>query len=815
VAVTSSSGANVPTAAPSAAGRLSGWIVALWKGELRPEKPVLAPVPNVPARYLVCGIAVLVAVVALLELVYAQWPIPPGVDSGDWIQRSYGWVGLAHPPMDAVGSPYLYNPLMFPILGLTVLVTGSPVTTGFVFGGFLLALYGISVLHLSRRFLLSGPFQLLFVGLALLNGTTLQILFWGGYPNFLALVFFNEALVFLLAFARSRRTSDALLLYAFAALTFLTHDLTFAILVGSIAVTAVFLLLQDRRWLGLILSKGNIVGMVLLATTVVGYDLVSRLLRISPPGYFNTNPAAYLIDNIGEVFQPLGSAPMLFPSGPGVTVSPLAAEAILAGAALFVMVLLAIVSSRRPSWVDHRHFIAVGVLVAVLVVPVGGYLFHVDTDYTRFIYFLPLPVVLLSALTSERLLRHRIERSSEAAPPAPQGSSATRTTGRAGPTRTSYATIATTLLLVLLAANVTVPMALSNEKVETGIDHDSLFLQSTNWLSQSGQPGAVMTTQGAVRWVEALTDRGAFDVGPTWLLFEQWQIVNSEEAYWAFNAQEALTNNVQVLSYSGTTSTSLMQAPMYSAFIQGVEFPVLRIPPSEVSASVRIGNSSTNVSATRYGGPTITFPSSTPDESVLTYATPYYRLNETGTVGPGGTTWINMTVQPMNGFPISNLTIPLSAPPLGVSLLHAPSSSGDGYSVTPGGQGQLFWNESGTLGQFPGPYPVATVVTTTPAPATRSLTPSGTSNAANMTFANPHPTSSFEVTLTMVTAGASNPAVTLPTVLTGAAFFAAHDVRFLLLPYQVGFTTTESYFAQTYGFAFAFGNSEWRIYQET
>ena len=266
-------------------GRKWRWFLAkAWRGEIAPDKPPGQAASPEPRLFLWVSLAIVVGAIAVLEFTYSSWPIPPGVDSGDWIQRSFGWVGLAHPPMDAVGSPFLYSPLIFPMIGGTELLTGSPTTTGFLFGGLLLAAYGLSVIHLSRRFLRSGPFQVLFVGLAVLNGTTLQILFWGGYPNFLAFVFFNEGLVFLLAFARTRSTRDGLLLYVIASLLFLTHELTFVLFVATLLTTALFLLAQDRKWLGVFLSRANVLGLVILATTVGGYIEITKHLGIESPG---------------------------------------------------------------------------------------------------------------------------------------------------------------------------------------------------------------------------------------------------------------------------------------------------------------------------------------------------------------------------------------------------------------------------------------------------------------------------------------------------------------------------------------------------
>src|SRR4029077_1688086 len=62
------------------------------------------------AWWLVPMLAIVAVAVGSLELAYRQNPLPPGVDPGDWIQRSFAWVGLPAVPFDAVGSPFLYPP---------------------------------------------------------------------------------------------------------------------------------------------------------------------------------------------------------------------------------------------------------------------------------------------------------------------------------------------------------------------------------------------------------------------------------------------------------------------------------------------------------------------------------------------------------------------------------------------------------------------------------------------------------------------------------------------------------------------------------
>ncbi|MGA7649433.1 MAG: hypothetical protein WBW40_01835, partial [Thermoplasmata archaeon] len=769
----------------------------------------------VPRRYLAYSLLLVGAAVVLLELLYAQSPVPPGVDSGDWIQRSFAWVGLTHAPLDAIGSPYLYNPMIFPILGAIELGTGNPLTTGFIFGGFLLGVYGLSLVFLARRFFGSGPFQFLFVGLGLFNGTVLQMLFWGGYPNFLALALVNLALVALLAFLRTLSTRDGLLLYAAGSLVYLTHELTFVIFVASLGLLALFLIAQSRRWFTAIFSPGNVFGLVLLASVVVGYIEVTKLLAIPHPGYIGSNPAAFYIDNIGEFFRPLGTAPLFSPMGTGVTMTPDTAVALLGGAGLLLTASLAFVAHRRPAWADLRVFLATAVMVATLAVPIGGYLVHVDTDYTRFVYFVPLPVSLLVTLTAERALATRLApRPLTEISPTPPSEGTPKRPVRRRVSSEGYAALAVALVLALIVANVTIPVAVAAEQANTGTDHDAQFLAATAWLADNPTPGSVLTTAGAVRWTEAETTRGAFDIGPTWLLFESWQIVNAEEAYWALNSAYTLTNNVNVLSYSGfnlSSTAPLSENPMYAAYIEGIQYPLVRLNTTGLTALASTGGLPAWVPAWGVGAtPTLSFPNGTVG-ATITYSTPEYGLFENGTVPASGPAWMNFTVIPRAGATVEDLEVSLLAPPLGISFLHPPTSGGVSVAETTATSLTLDWNGSTTLGQLPGTYPISSTIQTLPAPAQTNLTNASELNGANMEFPNPDPSSPFTVALAFSTAGTSNPAVVLPPQMTGWSFLAAHDIRFLLIPNQSGFTQTVNLYRQVYHFSVAYSNPEWMV----
>jgi len=49
--------------------------------------------------------------------------------------------------------------------------------------------------------------------------------------------------------------------------------------------------------------------------------------------------------------------------------------------------------------------------------------------------------------------------------------------------------------------------------------------------------------------------------------------------------------------------------------------------------------------------------------------------------------------------------------------------------------------------------------------------------------------------------------------MSGLEFLSQHDIHFLVVPNQVGFTATTLYFESVYGFREAFSNTEWVVLQ--
>lgn len=777
-----------------------------------PELPEPLPPGKVSRWWLVPMLAVLAGAVAAVEVAYGRYPIPPGVDPGDWIQRSYAWVGLPAVTPNAVGSPYLYPPLMFPIIGLLERLTGNPLTTGFVFGGLLLVLFGLTTIHLGRRFFTTGPGQLLFVGLSILCGTTLQMLFWGGYPNFLALVFVNEALVYLLLFVRTRSTWSGVAFWSLLSVVYLTHDLTFDLLAAALGLAFVLWWVRDHRFWRILVARGSLLGIPILVGTVALYNLALRLGHIQTPGYFGSNPTAYNLDNLGSLFRPLAQAPLLLPLGPVQVLASTWVEVLLLVAAAVVVAVLLLLD-RGFGWWDDRWVIAASYGAMTLLLPVGGWLVHADTDYTRFAYFLPLPVILGLSLAVDPLLAAlgcgpapavNAPGGTPASPSEPAPPGWLPRSGREG-----LGAVVVAVLLVAVFVGSSWPTITTGEQVNASQDHDTAVLEALHFLASDPTPGNVLTLQGNVRWVEAVSVRGAFDIGPTWLLFEPWQIVNAEETYWAFSERYALTNNLEALGFSGgyggIDTSPVVSAPLYAAYIDGVAVPMVDLPTAGVQVNATANGTTALEAAGSWNPPVLTIGSGSPPVAYLNFTGPLYNVSESAEVAPARPAEVVFRVTPAPGVLVHDLVLNLAAPSSRDALLAAPASAG----VT-GSGATLTWSVSSLIGPNLAPTTERTTTSFAPAPVSWATSAPGASNAAAVTWSDPGG-GAASYAVTFATAGAANPAIQLPPLLDTAAFLAEHDIRFLLLPTKgnLGFAT--SYYQALFGWHIVYSNPSWTV----
>jgi hypothetical protein len=759
---------------------------------------------RLPWPRLIAMLGLVIAAVTLLEVAYSSAPVPPGVDPGDWITRGGAFVGLPVPPSAAFGGAYIYPPLLFPFLGALLVLTGSPLATGFVAGGAVLLFFGLSVIYVAIRFLRFGPLQVAFVGGCVFSATLLYMLIWGAYPNFFAFVFLNLSLVYLLAFVRAGDSQSGFLLGVSLALLYLTHSLTFTIGAVTVVVAgALVLTVGGPRFLWKRLrNRGLLLGALVLVATVVLYSLALREAGIVPPNYLESNPAALTLDNVGQIFVPLAVAPMFFPAGGALYLSPNAAMLTLGGSAVGLVTAHTFVHRYRPAWLNARHTVAVAAVVAALITPVLGSIARVGTDYPRFVYFLPVPITLLIVVTLDSIVArylalHRVAPSEYASRPvvSPNPRRATL----------AYAYVAVGVVLVLLFTNVTAPAVIEQENVNTGVTHSSDFVAAADWLASNPNPGSVLTLQGTARWIEALTGRGAYDESDSWLDFETWEIVNTQSTFWALNSQYAVTDGTAIESYTPVSTPLMSQSPMYSVYDAGVVFPILRLLPGDLNATVSTPTGVISVAGDAWR-PDAVAVNSTTGVGVVSFSNPWFNATVTGDLGSPGEAGIRLTVEPLSNDSMKTVTVALGSPPADVALLHAPSSQS--VFVTSNG---FSWVSAGTLGQLPAPASINTTGTYSPAPASSTISTFPVNATLASTFAVPPAARSFTVDLNLSTPGTGNPGITLPLVLDSSGFLQSRNIHFLFLNAGSAYAPTIAFYQTVFGFTTVYLNAQWEI----
>jgi hypothetical protein len=773
--------------------------------------PGLAATPPlaVAGRWYLAPMAAIVAIaVGLLLYEFLKQPVPPGVDPGHWLSIAYSYVGLPTAP-DPADRPFFYSPLLFPFLGGLVLLTGNPMMAATILAAALLGTYGLTVMHLARRFLVSGPLQVLLVGLALFSGTTYRMMFWGGYPNFLGFILATEAIVFFLLFVRGHRTVDAGLFFAAVGLTFLAHELTFFVLLSVLAASTFFLLYFRKLSIRFLLDRRTLVGGFGVVALVLGYGELTKLSGIRHASYFFGNPSAYHVDHIGEIFIPLAGSPMYFPAGHAVVLAPFVAVVLLLAVPVVSLLVLSGIRRRWPDRIDVRLLVAVGWLSAAATMPAVGYLLHVQTDYPRFLFFLPLPFTLLLMVSLERVVARPLLAGGHptyipAHATLPAGRPVVARLRRRQSAREPVALAAVTVIIFLVFAGVTWPIAQKSESGGAKVAHDPAFVAATNWLAHQPGAGNVLSPSTAARWTEALTQRQTFTNGPIWLLFDPFQIVDSEEAYWAFNSQYTVSNGQVVLSYSGFGTSLYSQAPMYTANDAGIPFPVFRILPGSIAL-----NASTGTTYGLYpvqGGPSLAVDSVGPGHGTIVYTTTMGTITETAQPTDGGAAVLSFQVQPFVGAHVRSIVLVLAGPPTKVPMLARDSITN--LSATPHG---LNWSVTGQLGEYPYPAVLRTQISFSQSSSFGTYGSYGGAKGYRAEFRNPNGSAPFTVSISAKTAGTSNPTTAFPTTFATTDFLQAHNIHYLLWPNA---TTTPSqvlYYESTFGFQVVYANAEWLV----
>jgi hypothetical protein len=254
--------------------------------------------------------------------------------------------------------------------------------------------------------------------------------------------------------------------------------------------------------------------------------------------------------------------------------------------------------------------------------------------------------------------------------------------------------------------------------------------------------------------------------------------------------------------------------PMYSAYIQGVIFPVLRLDPtSPVVTEVHDNSAGKPINAvhpiTNWGNATFV-PTGAPTQETVTWHTQNFTAIETAQVGSGGTSWLNWSVIPKPNTEVSSLAFNLTEPLVSVQMLKFGT-----LRAIAAHNGTFWWNVTGKLGQLPGSYAVNTTGNMTPAPSIESRSPSRHATSLVLKFGNPNGSvgAPYNVSIELATPGTSNPAIALPPLMDTLAFFQSAQIKFIVIPNFSGggFLTTVNYLEQQFGARPAYTNSQWEI----
>jgi hypothetical protein len=727
-----------------------------------PRGVLASALPEWPGALLALLVGVSVAV--LLEQIISVQPIPPGGDPGEWVSTSFAYAGLPYPSWIIPGQ---YPPLLFPLLGSLVRITGSAADGGKAYVGVAATLIGLSVYFLARGLTRRRSTALIAEALVLMNPSLLQMFFWGAYPNLLGFVFLNLTLAFLVRYIRSRRPLH-LLFWSAAAAGVLTHSLVGIIEIGAVGLVLLMGLSLKIVPRAILRSREAFVGLAIFVGSIGAYYLATFLLHIHHPNYFQSGAFAYVKNGLGAIFYLL-----VRPFVPAFRV-PITTALPLLWIIVGVLALYAL--GMRLFW-KERMTLGTMVTVALGLSATGlaavGWELSVVTDYVRFGYFLVTPIALGLALFLDWFMSGLASRAVKAAAAAPHA--APRTTWHApgvlADPPAANALLAFAVVVVLgVSAVVTLPALPLYEANNTKVAHDSTFLGALHLIQSTGVPGSLLTVPGAAKWTRALLVRDAYSPNlPARYTFDASHLVDEETAYFALTSRYAANNGVVAVSGLGTNLSSGNATFEYQAAYYGVFTPVVALPVANITVGVRMDGVTHVETVTSVTG--VRLPVSGPAWIQIDYAGPDFTLDVRGTPIPGTTAAsLALTANASAGASLVALGGNLTGPAVGFTHI-ARSRTAGMLNLTPG----TFAGRLATSVQF------------VPANALVALFPYnhlGTPAHASYAVNDSSGVSELSLALQLTTPGASNLIKGLPPLLSTPEIFENWSIRYVL------FTTT-------------------------
>ena len=763
----------------------------------------------------------LAATVAFVLITLAA-PIPPGGDPGNWASTSFAYVGWAYPSQLA---PLAYPPVMFPLLGMAIVAAG-PIGGVTLFAALLMLALGLSTAALAAVLLRSRVVALAVVGLLLIDPPMLAMFFWGAYPNLLAFVFLNLALVGLVRAGQGRPSTGAAQFWGFFALTVLTHSL---VGVALAATATVFLILggyapipdptalrrESRTGVldappiaaaALVRSRGGLAGIAAFVGAVGGYYLLTFLAGIPHPNYLESNAAAFRVASEDATFQAIL---------PSVALPPALIGAMLLALAGGGLLLYARARDRAPERLTISAVLLLSWMIGLSLLVLVGFLGQIVTDYHRFGFLFLAPLALASG--------YLVERWWVLPDPGAVGLAATRAGssrrrpgawGRwrgAGPPsengRSTVVALFATAMLATLAVTATLPSLAHDESNFTTVGHDAAFLGAIHAIQRSGIHGGILTVAGADKWARELTDENAFaPYATTEYLFYPSQALDSELSYFALVGHYSDSNGRTVTSVHGTVAPFTTGIPDYSSYVDGAPRATLRVPPSDVRVELLDSATGATTWVNLSTDPTVTLPGTPAGPMTIRYAAGPLAFEST------------VVMDPVRASSTVVLNASAAAPyrVLGFNATIAPPVGGSSLPWASGIPGSVYWTAVG------GGAPIS-YSNVSPATGLRGTTlydPStgGPATVLGFAAAGTAGVATLSGTIALATPRASPVASGLVGVFSTPGIWADLGVRFLLLlngtaaPAAYGGIANEiPYLAAEYRLPVLYANPEWTV----
>jgi hypothetical protein len=767
-------------------------------------------------------VAVLIAaaVSAVLSYVVNSQPIPPGGDPGTWISTGIGYLGGNHPSQVV---PLAYPPVLFPMLGGLVLLTGSPITAAQVFVPLLYFSVGLSVYYLATQVLRSRLVALGVMGFVMIDPQLLQMIFWGAYPNLLAFVFLDLALAGLVRLAQGATSQGAFMFWVFGALTVLTHSLAALVLGGSFVL---FVLLswavpspsrsetQTQGEAGesdvparvrreVFFSKGGTIGCIIFILAVGAYYLVTSIIKVPHPDYFVSNPLAFRVIGLGGVFHAVL---------PGVNLLSLEAVYLLTFGVIALLLWYAIVLLYKVAWLTTPVLLLLAIGVTVMMTPVVGWILRIVTDYTRFGFFLLIPTALAIGYMIDRGWISARDRSPPPKDPPQSGSPAPLPSrwlrNASHPPRLVTFAVVAFVAGILIATGITIPAMWRSEAAFTQVGHNQAFLNALSAIQATGQPGSILTVPGADKWARAITDRNVYaPYAQATYLFYQSQVLDSDLSYYALTSRYAVTNGLVTAYVKGVQPANLNGTPSYGAYVVGDFRPILSAPPYYMSVELVGATNHTAYSVPVSGSPLITLPTSVGGPMQLTYIDPSFIVDIDAVIATDSaqfTLTYNLYVTGSDLARALNVTL---IPSAYTTALLDPGSI----------PGEFFWE---TVTRYVGPLTFGNVTPVSALEGVLPLDPRSSTPAVLLSYPNASSSGGRDIQghVTLTTPAASTLFNVLPPLIVTTYVWSELDIRFVLMRNpafapspNVAFPGETQYLVSEYNATAIYSNTEWTV----